>query len=62
MRDMADKSVQFDGCTEDSSDARPLGRQSLFPFLLSFKVISDVLEPFKKNNQKCLKKAFIQIR
>lgn len=37
MRDMADKSVEFDGCTQDiirTDNARPLGPQSSLPFLL----------------------------
>lgn len=42
---MADKSVQFDGCTQNSDNARPLGRQSSFQMLLFFKVINDVLVP-----------------
>lgn len=48
---MADINVQFDGCTQDSDNARLLGRQSSSSFLLFFKVITDALMPFKKKNK-----------
>lgn len=48
IRDMADKSVQFDGCTQDSRNARPLGRRSPLPFLKTFfMVIADAPAPEK---------------